>query len=220
MMSEQEMLKQDKERLELIEKLIKSVNDLANITFGKKIELLPAEKALEAYKKADSVERELQVAQLYQETIDRLLKVAYTKGYIDKDVRDKAVKVQETYDTYFTEYVEPLTRAFNYIQEQNKAFEEFVQELSAETLKQEIADAYQATFNQLKKDKSIKKRVDEIFDKVDTYGKLIDKQLELNILAKERKFNSVPVVAEVKLIELNKELQEKYQKQLEDVNKR
>ena len=42
MMSEQEMLKQDKERLELIEKLIKSVNDLANITFGKKIELLPA----------------------------------------------------------------------------------------------------------------------------------------------------------------------------------
>lgn len=220
MMSEQEMLKQDKERLELIEKLIKSVNDLANTTFGKKIELLPAEKALEAYKKADSVERELQVAQLYQETIDRLLKVAYTKGYIDEDVRDKAVKVQETYDTYFTEYVEPLTRAFNYIQEQNKAFEEFIQELSAETLKQEIADAYQATFNQLKKDKSIKKRVDEIFDKVDTYGKLIDKQLELNILAKERKFNSVPVVAEVKLIELNKELQEKYQKQLEDTKKR
>ena len=219
-MSEQEMLKQDKERLELIEKLIKSVNDLANITFGKKIELLPAKEALEAYKKADSVERELQVAQLYQETIDRLLKVAYTKGYIDKDVRDKAVKVQETYDTYFTEYVEPLTRAFNYIQEQNKAFEEFIQELSAETLKQEIADAYQATFNQLKKDKSIKKRVDEIFDKVDTYGKLIDKQLELNILAKERKFSSVPVVAEVKLIELNKELQEKYQKQLEDTNKR
>lgn len=220
MMSEQEMLKQDKERLELIEKLIKSVNDLANITFGKKVELLPAEKALEAYERADSVERELQVAQLYQETIDRLLKVAYTKGYIDKEVRDKAVKVQETYDIYFTEYVEPLTRAFNYIQEQNKAFEEFVQELSAETLKQEIADAYQATFNQLKKDKSIKKRVDEIFDKVDTYGKLIDKQLELNILAKERKFNSVPVVAEVKLIELNKELQEKYQKQLEDTNKR
>lgn len=220
MMSEQEMLKQDKERLELIEKLIKSVNDLANITFGKKIELLPAEKALEAYEKADSVERELQVAQLYQETIDRLLKVAYTKGYIDKDVRDKAVKVQETYDTYFTEYVEPLTRAFNYIQEQNKAFEEFIQELSAETLKQEIADAYQSTFNSLKKDKSIKKRVDEIFDKVDTYGKLIDKQLELNILAEEQKFNSVPVVAEVKLIELNKELQEKYQKQLEDTNKR
>ena len=220
MMSEQEMLKQDKERLELIKKLIKSVNDLANTTFGEKIELLPAEKALEAYEKADSVERELQVAQLYQETIDRLLKVAYTKGYIDKDVRDKAVKVQETYDTYFTEYVEPLTRAFNYIQEQNKAFEEFIQELSAKTLKQEIADAYQATFNQLKKDKSIKKRVDEIFDKVDTYGKLIDKQLELNILAKERKFNSVPVVAEVKLIELNKELQEKYQKQLEDTNKR
>lgn len=219
-MSEQEILKQDKERLELIEKLIKSVNDLANTTFDKKIELLPTEKALEAYEKADSVERELQVAQLYQETIDRLLKVAYTKGYIDKDVRDKAVKVQETYDTYFTEYVEPLTRAFNYIQEQNKAFEEFIQELSAETLKQEIADAYQATFNQLKKDKSIKKRVDEIFDKVDTYGKLIDKQLELNILAKERKFNSVPVVAEVKLIELNKELQEKYQKQLEDTNKR
>ena len=220
MMSEQEMLKQDKERLELIEKLIKSVNDLANITFGKKIELLPAKEALEAYEKADSVERELQVAQLYQETIDRLLKVAYTKGYIDKDVQDKAVKVQETYDTYFTEYVEPLTRAFNYIQEQNKAFEEFIQELSAETLEQEIADAYQATFNQLKKDKSIKKRVDEIFDKVDTYGKLIDKQLELNILAKERKFSSVPVVAEVKLIELNKELQEKYQKQLEDTNKR
>lgn len=219
-MSEQEMLKQDKERLGLIEKLIKSVNDLANTTFDKKIELLPTEKALEAYEKADSVERELQVAQLYQETIDRLLKVAYTKGYIDKDVRDKAVKVQETYDTYFTEYVEPLTRAFNYIQEQNKAFEDFIQELSAETLKQEIADAYQATFNQLKKDKSIKKRVDEIFDKVDTYGKLIDKQLELNILAKERKFNSVPVVAEVKLIELNKELQEKYQKQLEDTNKR
>jgi hypothetical protein len=220
MMSEQEMLKQDKERLELIKSLIKSVNDLANTTFDKKIELLPTEKALEAYEKADSVERELQVAQLYQETIDRLLKVAYTKGYIDKDVRDKAVKVQETYDTYFTEYVEPLTRAFNYIQEQNKAFEEFIQELSAETLKQEIADAYQATFNQLKKDKSIEKRVDEIFDKVDTYGKLIDKQLELNILAKERKFNSVPVVAEVKLIELNKELQEKYQKQLEDTNKR
>lgn len=220
MMSEQEMLKQDKERLELIKKLIKSVNDLANTTFGKKIELLPAEKALEAYKKADSVERELQVAQLYQETIDRLLKVAYTKGYIDKDVRDKTVKVQEIYDTYFTEYVEPLTKAFEYIQKQSKDFEEFVQELSAETLKQEIADAYQATFNQLKKDKSIKKRVDEIFDKVDTYGKLIDKQLELNILAKERKFNSVPVVAEVKLIELNKELQEKYQKQLEDVNKR
>lgn len=219
-MSEQEMLKQDKERLELIEKLIKSVNDLANTTFDKKIELLPAEKALEAYKKADTVERELQVAQLYQETIDRLLKVAYTKGYIDKDVRDKAVKVQETYDTYFTEYVEPLTRAFNYIQEQSKAFEEFIQELSAETLKQEIADAYQSTFNSLKKDKSIKKRVDEIFDKVDTYGKLIDKQLELNILAKERKFNSVPIVAEVKLIELNKELQEKYQKQLEDTNKR
>lgn len=220
MMSEQEMLKQDKERLELIEKLIKSVNDLANITFGKKVELLPVEKALEAYERADSVERELQVAQLYQETIDRLLKVAYTKGYIDKDVRDKTVKVQETYDTYFTEYVEPLTRAFEYIQKQSKDFEEFVQELSAETLKQKIADAYQATFNQLKKDKSIKKRVDEIFDKVDTYGKLIDKQLELNILAKERKFNSVPVVAEVKLIELNKELQEKYQKQLEDTNKR
>lgn len=219
-MSEQEMLKQDKERLELIEKLIKSVNDLANTTFDKKIELLPAKEALGAYEKADSVERELQVAQLYQETIDRLLKVAYTKGYIDKDVRDKTVEVQETYDTYFTEYVEPLTRAFNYIQEQNKAFEEFIQELSAKTLKQEIADAYQATFNQLKKDKSIKKRVDEIFDKVDTYGKLIDKQLELNILAKERKFNSVPVVAEVKLIELNKELQEKYQKQLEDTNKR
>lgn len=220
MMSEQEMLKQDKERLGLIEKLIKSVNDLANTTFGKKIELLPAEKALEAYEKADSVERELQVAQLYQETIDRLLKVAYTKGYIDKEVRDKTVKVQETYDIYFTEYVEPLTRAFEYIQKQSKDFEEFVQKLSAETLKQEIADAYQATFNQLKKDKSIKKRVDEIFDKVDTYGKLIDKQLELNILAKERKFDSVPVVAEVKLIELNKELQEKYQKQLEDTNKR
>lgn len=219
-MSEQEMLKQDKERLELIEKLIKSVNDLANITFGKKIELLPAKEALEAYEKADIVERELQVAQLYQETIDRLLKVAYTKGYIDKDVRDKTVKVQETYDTYFTEYVEPLTRAFEYIQKQSKDFEKFVQKLSAETLKQEIADAYQATFNQLKKDKSIKKRVDEIFDKVDTYGKLIDKQLELNILAKERKFSSVPVVAEVKLIELNKELQEKYQKQLEDTNKR
>lgn len=219
-MSEQEMLKQDKERLGLIEKLIKSVNDLANTTFGKKIELLPAEKALEAYEKADSVERELQVAQLYQETIDRLLKVAYTKGYIDKEVRDKTVKVQETYDIYFTEYVEPLTRAFEYIQKQSKDFEEFVQKLSAETLKQEIADAYQATFNQLKKDKSIKKRVDEIFDKVDTYGKLIDKQLELNILAKERKFDSVPVVAEVKLIELNKELQEKYQKQLEDTNKR
>lgn len=210
----------EKSRLDFIKELASSVNDLAKTTFDKKIELLPVEKTLAAYKEANTVERELQLAQLVQETVDRLLKVAYTKGYIDKEVRDKTVKVQETYDIYFIEYVEPLTRAFNYIQEQNKAFEEFIQELSAETLKQEIADAYQATFNQLKKDKSIKKRVDEIFDKVDTYGKLIDKQLELNILAKKRKFSSVPVVAEVKLIELNKELQEKYQKQLEDTNKR
>lgn len=214
------MTKEEEKKLSFVKQLVKAVNGLAETVFGKKVEILPAKSTLAVYKKANTVERELQVVELVQETIDRLLKVAYTKGYIDKDVRDKAVKVQETYDTYFTEYVEPLTRAFNYIQEQNKAFEEFVQEFSAETLKQEIADAYQSTFNQLKKDKSIKKRVDEIFDKVDTYGKLIDKQLELNILAKERKFNSVPVVAEVKLIELNKELQEKYQKQLEDTNKR
>lgn len=210
----------EKARLEFIKELASSVNDLAKITFDKKIELLPVEKTVEAYKKADSVERELQVVSLVQETVDRLLKVAYTKGYIDKEVRDKTVKVQETYDIYFTDFAKPLTVAYEQIQKQNKNFEEQLQELSAETLEQEIADAYQATFNQLKKDKSIKKRVDEIFDKVDTYGKLIDKQLELNILAKERKFNSVPVVAEVKLIELNKELQEKYQKQLEDTNKR
>lgn len=210
----------EKARLEFIKELASSVNDLAKTTFDKKIELLPVEKTVEAYKKADSVERELQVVSLIQETVDRLLKVAYTKGYIDKEVRDKTVKVQETYDIYFTDFAKPLTVAYEQIQKQNKNFEEQLQELSAETLKQEIADAYQATFNQLKKDKSIKKRVDEIFDKVDTYGKLIDKQLELNILAKERKFNSVPVVAEVKLIELNKELQEKYQKQLEDTNKR
>lgn len=210
----------EKARLEFIKELASSVNDLAKTTFDKKIELLPVEKTVEAYKKADSVERELQVVSLVQETIDRLLKVAYTKGYIDKEVRDKTVKVQETYDIYFTDFAKPLTVAYEQIQKQNKNFEEQLQELSAETLKQEIADAYQATFNQLKKDKSIKKRVDEIFDKVDTYGKLIDKQLELNILAKERKFSSVPVVAEVKLIELNKELQEKYQKQLEDTNKR
>lgn len=210
----------EKSRLDFIKGLFEDVNGLAKITFGKKIELLPVEKTVEAYKKADSVERELQVVQLVQETVDRLLKVAYTKGYIDKEVRDKTVKVQEIYDIYFTDFAKPLTVAYEQIQKQNKNFEEQLQELSAETLKQEIADAYQATFNSLKKDKSIKKRVDEIFDKVDTYGKLIDKQLELNILAKERKFSSVPVVAEVKLIELNKELQEKYQKQLEDTNKR
>lgn len=210
----------EKSRLEFIKELASSVNDLAKTTFDKKIELLPVEKTVEAYKKADSVERELQVVSLVQETVDRLLKVAYTKGYIDKEVRDKTVKVQETYDIYFTDFAKPLTVAYEQIQKQNKNFEEQLQELSAETLKQEIADAYQATFNSLKKDKSIKKRVNEIFDKVDTYGKLIDKQLELNILAKERKFSSVPVVAEVKLIELNKELQEKYQKQLEDTNKR
>lgn len=210
----------DKARLEFIKELANSVNDLAKTTFGKKIELLPVEKTLEAYKEAGTIQQRLQIAQLVQETIDRLLKIAYTKGYIDEEVRDKTVQVQALYDTYYTNDVKPLAKTFEKKQKEEKAFEEFVQELSAETLKQEIADAYQATFNSLKKDKSIKKRVDEIFDKVDTYGKLIDKQLELNILAKERKFNSVPVVAEVKLIELNKELQEKYQKQLEDTNKR
>ena len=210
----------DTARIELVKSLIKSINDLAETTFGKKIELLPAEQAIKVYKEAGAIERRLQVAQLLQETIDRLLKVAYTKGYINKEVRDKTVRVQELYDKYHTDDVKPLTKTFEKFQKEEKDFEELLQELSAETLKQEIADAYQSTFNQLKKDKSIKKRVDEIFDKVDTYGKLIDKQLELNILAKERKFNSVPVVAEVKLIELNKELQEKYQKQLEDTNKR
>lgn len=210
----------EKARLEFIKELANSVNDLAKITFDKKIELLPVEKTVEAYKKADSVERELQVVSLVQETVDRLLKVAYTKGYIDKEVRDKAVKVQETYDIYFTDFAKPLTVAYEQIQKQNKNFEEQLQELSAETLKQEIADAYQATFNQLKKDKSIKKRVDEIFDKVDTYGKLIDKQLELNEQAKEKSFSSVPLVAEVRLVELNRELGDKYQEQLDNTKKR
>lgn len=214
------MTKEEEKKLNFVKQLVKAVNGLAETVFGKKVEILPAKNTLAVYKKADTVERELQVAQLYQETIDRLLKVAYTKGYIDKDVRDKTVKVQETYDQYFLDYVKPLALAFEQIQKQNEKFEEKLQELSAETLGQEIADTYSTEFSKLKKDKAIQKRVDEIFKEVDTYGKLIDKQLELNIEAKERKFNSVPVVAEVKLIELNKELQEKYQKQLEDTNKR
>ena len=172
------------------------------------------------YKQADNVERELQVVELVQETIDRFLKVAYTKGYIDKEVQFETKRVQKLYDQYFLDYVKPLVLAFEQIQKQNEKFEEKLQELSAETLGQEIADTYSTEFKKLKKDKAIQKRVDEIFKEVNTYGKLIDKQLELNIQAKERSFDSIPMVAEVKLVELNKELAEQYQKQLNNTKKR
>lgn len=210
----------EKSRLDFIKGLFEDVNSLAKITLESKVEVLPVEKTLAAHKEANTVERELQLAQLIQETIDRLLKVAYTKGYIDKETREKTVKVQEIYEIYFTDFVKPLATAFEQIEKQNSKFEERLQELSAETLKQEIADAYNKAFNQLKKDKAVKKRVDELFDKVDTYGKLIDKQLELNEQAKEKSFSSVPLVAEVRLVELNRELGDKYQEQLGNTKKR
>ena len=172
------------------------------------------------YLDANTVERELQVVKLLQETIDRLLKVAYTKGFIDKEVKNQAIKVQATYDQYFLDYVKPLALAYEQIQKQDKKFEGKLQELSAETLGQEIADTYSTEFSKLKKNKDIQKRVDEIFKEVDTYGKLIDKQLELNIQAKDRSFDNIPMVAEVKLVELNKELAEQYQKQLNNTKKR
>ena len=210
----------DKARLDFVKKLTKSVNGLAEKVFGKKIEVLPAKKTVEVFKKADAVERELQAVQLLQETVDRLLKVAYTKGFIDEEVKAETIKVQEMYDQYFLDYVKPLTIAFEKIQKQDKKFEEKFQELSAETLEQEIADIFSAEFSKLKNNKDIVARVDEIFKEVDTYGKLIDKQLELNIQAKERSFDSIPMVAEVKLVELNKELAEQYQKQLNNTKKR
>lgn len=210
----------DKARLDFVKKLTKSVNGLAEKVFGKKIEVLPAKKTVEVFKKTDTVERELQAVQLLQETVDRLLKVAYTKGFIDEEVKAETIKVQEMYDQYFLDYVKPLALAYEAIQKQNEKFEEKLRELSAETLGQEIADTYSTEFKKLKKDKDIQKRVDEIFKEVNTYGKLIDKQLELNIQAKERSFDSIPMVAEVKLVELNKELAEQYQKQLNNTKKR
>ena len=116
--------------------------------------------------------------------------------------------------------MKPLALAYEVIQKQNEKFEEKLQELSAETLGQEIADTYSTEFSKLKKNKDIQKRVDEIFKEVNTYGKLIDKQLELNIQAKDRSFDNIPMVAEVKLVELNKELAEQYQKQLNNTKKR
>lgn len=210
----------DKARLDFVKKLTKSVNGLAEKVFGKKIEVLPAKKTVEVFKKADAVERELQAVQLLQETVDRLLKVAYTKGFIDEEVKAETVKVQATYDQYFLDYVKPLALAYEQIQKQDKKFEEKLQELSAETLGQEVADIFSAEFSKLKNNKDIIARVDEIFKEVNTYGKLIDKQLELNIQAKERSFDSIPMVAEVKLVELNKELAEQYQKQLNNTKKR
>ena len=210
----------EEKRNAFVKQLIKEVNDLAETVFGKKVEILPAKKTRVVYLDANTVERELQVVELLQETIDRLLKVAYTKGFIDKEVKNQTIKVQATYDQYFLDYVKPLAIAFEQVQKQNKKFEEQLQELSAQTLSEEIAGVYNTEFSKLKKDKAIIKRVDEIFKNVDTYGKLIDKQLELNIQAEARSYNNVPLVAEVKLIELNKELAEKYQEQLNNTKKR
>lgn len=210
----------DKARLDFVKKLTKSVNGLAEKVFGKKIEVLPAKKTVEVFKKADAVERELQAVQLLQETVDRLLKVAYTKGFIDEEVKAETIKVQEMYDQYFLDYVKPLTIAFEKIQKQEAKLNEELQELSAETLGQEVADVYSTVFSQLKKDKTIKKRVDEIFTGVDTYGKLVDKQLELNVQAKNNSFENVPLVAEIKLVELNDQLSKAYQEQINNTKKR
>lgn len=210
----------EEKRNAFVKQLIKEVNDLAETIFGKKVELLPAKKTRVVYLDANTVERELQVVELLQETIDRLLKVAYTKGFIDKEVKNQTIKVQATYDQYFFDYVKPLALAYEQIQKQDKKFEEKLQELSAETLGREIADTYSTEFSKLKKNKDIIKRADEIFKEVKTYGQLIDKQLELNIQAKERSFDNIPMVAEVKLVELNKELAEQYQKQLNNTKKR
>lgn len=214
------MTKEEEKKLNFVKQLVKAVNELAETVFGKKVEILPAKSTLAVYKKADTVERELQVVELIQETVDRLLKVAYTKGFIDKEVKNQTIKVQATYDQYFLDYVKPLALAYEQIQKQDKKFEEKLQELSAETLGQEIADVYSTEFSKLKKNKDIIKRADEIFKEVKTYGQLIDKQLELNIQAKERSFDNIPMVAEVKLVELNKELAEQYQKQLNNTKKR
>lgn len=205
---------------ENVENLIFGVNNIAKVIFGEEIEILPKEQTLELYEQADTIERELQVVELVQETVDRLLKVAYTKSFIDKEVKKETEILQAVYDTYFLAYVKPLTLAFEQVQKQNRKFEEQLQELSAKTLSEEIASVYNTEFSKLKKDKAIAKRVDEIFKNVDTYGKLIDKQLELNIQAEAKLFNNVPLVAEVKLIELNKELAEKYQEQLNNTKKR
>ena len=140
----------DKARLDFVKKLTKSVNGLAEKVFGKKIEVLPAKKTVEVFKKADAVERELQAVQLLQETVDRLLKVAYTKGFIDEEVKAETIKVQEMYDQYFLDYVKPLTIAFEKIQKQEAKLNEELQELSAETLGQEVADVYSTVFSQLK----------------------------------------------------------------------
>lgn len=210
----------EEKRNAFVKQLIKEVNDLAETIFGKKVELLPAKKTRVAYLDANTVERELQVVELVQETVDRLLKVAYTKGFFDDKVETETIKVQATYDQYFLDYVKPLALAYEQIQKQDKKFEEKLQELSAETLGQEIADAYSTEFSKLKKNKHIIARVDEIFKEVKTYGQLIDKQLELNIQAKDRSFDNIPMVAEVKLVELNKELAEQYQKQLNNTKKR
>lgn len=210
----------EEKRNAFVKQLIKEVNDLAETIFGKKVELLPAKKTRVVYLDANTVERELQVVELIQETVDRLLKVAYTKGFFDDKVETETIKLQATYDQYFLDYVKPLALVYEQIQKQDKKFEEKLQELSAETLGQEIADTYSTEFSKLKKNKDIIKRADEIFKEVDTYGKLIDKQLELNIQAKERSFDNIPMVAEVKLVELNKELAEQYQKQLNNTKKR
>ena len=214
------MTKEEEKKLNFVKQLVKAVNELAETVFGKKVEILPDKSTLAVYKKANTVERELQVVELVQETIDRLLKVAHTKGFFDDKVETETIKVQATYDQYFLDYVKPLALAYEAIQKQNEKFEEKLQELSAETLGQEIADTYSTEFNKLKKNKDIQKRVDEIFKEVNTYGKLIDKQLELNIQAKERSFDNIPMIAEVKLVELNKELAEQYQKQLNNTKKR
>lgn len=210
----------EEKRNAFVKQLIREVNDLAETIFGKKVEILPAKKTRVVYLDANTVERELQVVELLQETIDRLLKVAYTKSFIDEKVKSETIKVQATYDQYFLDYVKPLALAYEQIQKQDKKFEEKLQELSAETLGQEVADIFSAEFSKLKNNKDIIARVDEIFKEVNTYGKLIDKQLELNIQAKERSFDSIPMVAEVKLVELNKELAEQYQKQLNNTKKR
>lgn len=214
------MTKEEEKKLNFVKQLVKAVNELADTVFGRKVEILPVKSTLAVYNKAGTVERELQVVELVQETIDRLLKVAYTKGFFDEKVKAETIKLQEMYDQYFLDYVKPLALAYEQIQKQNEKFEEKLQELSAETLGQKIADVYSTEFKKLKKDKAIAKRVDEIFKEVNTYGKLIDKQLELNIQAKERSFDNIPMVAEVKLVELNKELAEQYQKQLNNTKKR
>lgn len=209
-----------KAKNENVEVLVAGVNNLAKVIFGKEIEILPKEQTLDLYEQADTIERELQVVELVQETVDRLLKVAYTKSFVDKEVKKETEIVQAVYDTYFLTFVKPLTLAYEQVQKQDKEFTEQLQELSAGTLSEEIASVYNTEFSKLKKDKAIVKRVDEIFKGVDTYGKLIDKQLELNIQAEARSYNNVPLVAEVKLIELNKKLAEKYQEQLNNTKKR